>query len=126
MPTPLNAKQLLSLAQTVQTHEGCTTCAPLICPGWESVPSVFNSDSLKLVGTLRQDGAEETWDEFHPKGTQIWSADAPIAINFHPYNKCNIYQCKNCTRLFLRYTEYGGYYVDERIRELRAELIVTE
>jgi hypothetical protein len=29
-----------------------------------------------------------------------------------------------CGRPFLRYTEYGGYYVEERIRELRAALVV--
>lgn len=29
-----------------------------------------------------------------------------------------------CERPFLRYTEYGGYYVDERIREVNPELIV--
>lgn len=126
MSAPLKPSQLLTLAQTVKTNEGCASCAPLSCPGWESLPSVFNPASLELVGTLRQDDSEESWDEFHPKGTQIWSSDAPIAVKFHPYNKCNIYQCKHCTRLFLRYTEYGGYYVDERIRELRANLIVNE
>lgn len=125
MSTPLNAAQLLELAKTNQSGQTCTSCASLICLGWESLPSVFNPDSLELVGTLRDETAEETWDEFHPQGTQIWSENAPIAPRFHPYNKCNIYRCKHCTRLFLRYTEYGGYYVDERIRELKANLIAA-
>jgi hypothetical protein len=28
-----------------------------------------------------------------------------------------------CGRPFLRYTEYGGYYVEERIRELDAQRV---
>jgi len=123
MPDLLNSAQLLALAKTINSKHPCPSCAPLVCPGWESLPSVFNPNSLKLIGTLRVEGTDDTWDEFHPKGTQIWSADAPIAVGFHPYNKCQIYQCADCTRLFLRYTEYGGYYVDERIRELNPDLI---
>jgi hypothetical protein len=29
-----------------------------------------------------------------------------------------------CARPLLRYTEYGGYYVEERIRDLDARLLV--
>jgi hypothetical protein len=36
-----------------------------------------------------------------------------------------VWQCVQCGRAFLRYTEFGGYYVEERIRELRAQLIVA-
>ena len=32
--------------------------------------------------------------------------------------------CGACARPFLRYTEYGGYYTEERIRELDARLVV--
>jgi hypothetical protein len=35
-----------------------------------------------------------------------------------PYNRCDVWACVQCTRPFLRYTEHGGYYSDERIREL--------
>jgi hypothetical protein len=35
-----------------------------------------------------------------------------------------VWQCVGCARTFLRYTEYGGYYQEERIRELRAQNIV--
>jgi hypothetical protein len=34
-----------------------------------------------------------------------------------------VWQCAACGRPFLRYTEYGGYYVEERIRPLQAALI---
>ena len=80
---------------------------------------------LRLVGTLRQPGVEEpTLEEYHPQGTRGWSPDAPIAPAFFPYNRCDAWQCVQCGRPFLRYTEYGGYYVEERIRELRAALVV--
>jgi hypothetical protein len=32
--------------------------------------------------------------------------------------------CRACGKLFLRYTEAGGYYVDPRIREMNAALLV--
>jgi hypothetical protein len=63
-------------------------------------------------------------EEYHPTGTNSWSVDAPIAVHHFPYNRCDVWQCVRCGRPFLRYTEYGGYYVEERVRELRAELIV--
>ena len=48
----------------------------------------------------------------------------PIAPAYFPYNRCDVWQCANCGRPFLRYTEYGGYYVEERVRELHAALVV--
>jgi hypothetical protein len=76
-----------------------------------------------MVGTLNTQKEEESWDEYHPKGTQIWSVNAPIAPKYHPYNKCDIYECKTCRSQYLGYTEFGGYYVDQRIRELNPDLI---
>jgi len=57
-------------------------------------------------------------------GTQLWSEEAPIAIQHHPYNRSDVLECNDCKRTFLHYTEYGGYYLDERIRELKLNLIV--
>jgi hypothetical protein len=34
-----------------------------------------------------------------------------------------VWVCRACARPFLRYTEYGGYYEDQRIRELGAGLL---
>jgi hypothetical protein len=61
--------------------------------------------------------------EHHPGGTNSWSVDAPIAPAFFPYNRCDIWQCVACGRAFLRYTEFGGYYEDERIRALNLALV---
>lgn len=102
----------------------CPCCAPLVCPGWESMPSSLDPDALRVVGTLidtRND--DPTLAEYHPNGTHQWSPDAPIAPDFYPYNRCNVWVCTRCARPFLRYTEYGGYYEDERVRALNAGLL---
>lgn len=107
------------------TRPPCKVCMLLACAGWESFPSLFNESELIKTGSLLQAGDEEPMlDEFHPDGTYYWSNDAPIALDFHPYNRCELWQCRHCKHPFLRYTEYGGYYEDGRIRDLNPELLV--
>jgi len=88
------------------------------------VPGYFDLSKLKPLGTLRVEGAEECLDEHHPNGTNLWSADAPISVQHHPYNRSDVCECSHCHRTFLHYTEYGGYYLDKRIRELNKKFIV--
>lgn len=121
----LNTNQLLEIARSVATNAKCGKCLPLSCKGWESVPSGFDSELLTPIGTLRIEGAQESWDEHHPDGTNQWSSDAPISPKHYPYNRSGVFECKSCKRKFLRYTEYGGYYLDERIRELNPDLITS-
>ena len=103
----------------------CKVCASLHSRGWESLSATFDAKQLRTVATMRQPGVEDpTLEEHHPAGTNNWSADAPIAVGFFPYNRCDVWQCVCCGRHFLRYTEYGGYYVEERCRPLDARLIV--
>ena len=124
VPT-LSAEALLQVAQRCHATEPCSQCAALACPGWESMPGGFAREALQRVGTLRRVADEEpTLDEHHPSGTRTGSADAPIAPAFFPYNRCEVWQCCTCRRAFLRYTEYGGYYEDERVRALNADLVV--
>jgi hypothetical protein len=105
----------------------CPACAALVCPGWEALPATFDDKRLRVAGTLRDPAVDEpTLEELHPAGTRSWSPDAPIAPAFFPYNRCEVWQCAVCARPFLRYTEYGGYYVEQRIRELDARLLVDE
>jgi hypothetical protein len=47
----------------------------------------------------------------------------PIALGFHRYNRCELWQCRQCAHPFLLYTEYGGYHEDRRIRNLNPALI---
>jgi hypothetical protein len=139
----LSPRQLQDLARTgpssapaIHDDSACATapcerCAPLHCPGWESLPAGFDEASLRVLGTLREPQADPdhlvdpTWAEHHPQGTRIDSARAPIAPAFHPYNRCDLHACVGCGRLFLRYTEGGGYYVDPRIRAFDAGLLVV-
>ena len=119
-----SANQLTDLGREAASAPACAQCGALICPGWESMPGSFERGRLKRIGTLRREGQEDpTLREHHPLGTHAWSADAPIAPAYFPYNRCDVWQCKSCPRAYLRYTEYGGYYEDERIRALDPALV---
>jgi hypothetical protein len=124
-PPLLGADGLVRLGRQARAQQRCEVCASLVCPGWEALSGAFERSKLRCVGTLRQPGDEDpTLLEFHPAGSNAWSPDAPIAPAFFPYNRCEAWQCVACARPFLRYTEYGGYYVEERIRELDPALVV--
>ena len=121
----LLAADLVHLAEAARASAPCDACRALVCPGWEAMPAGLDRDVLERVGTLRDPLIDEpTVAEYHPAGTHAWSADAPIAPQWFPYNRCDAWRCTRCARAFLRYTEYGGYYVEERVRELQAALIV--
>lgn len=124
-PRRLHAADLIALARSADTARPCPACGPLQRPGWESMPSSFDRDALVRTGTLRDDTIDEpTLEEYHPRGTHHWSPDAPIAPAHYPYNRCDVWQCTACRRAYLRYTEYGGYYEDERVRFIDPELVV--
>ncbi|WP_248295219.1 hypothetical protein [Paraburkholderia sp. UYCP14C] len=72
---------------------------------------------------LRADARTCTFSEYLPNKATYWSGDAPIAPRYFPYNRCGVWQCSTCGRLYLRYVEGGGYFVDRRIRALNADLI---
>ncbi|HZY18739.1 MAG TPA: hypothetical protein VFE82_09665 [Ramlibacter sp.] len=125
MSTPLlGADDLRRLGAERAAGGRCPCCGGLVCPGWETLPGGFDSGVLRLVGTLRDPQVDEpTLAEHHPGGTRTWSADAPIAPAFHPYNRSDVLQCMACRRAFLRWTEYGGYYREDRIREIDPRLV---
>ncbi len=89
------------------------------CEGWESVSAPLGEPVLQLLGTLRDpDVAEPTFEERHQGGSRYASPHAPIAPDYFPYNRCEVWACRACGRGFLQYTEFGGYYVDHRLRQL--------
>jgi len=123
---PLNSTQLKALAK--QSLNQCS-CALKICKGWESVSNDrWPSKQLKLEGTLRRELAqgetELSFEEFHQNGTRYDSPEAPIALNYFPYNRADVFGCQQCGCAVLKYTEYGGYYVDQRVRLLDAALVI--
>jgi hypothetical protein len=78
---------------------------------------------LQALGTLRPpDDDEPTLDEV--PGSSFWSARAPISPDHFPYNRCTVWACTGCGRGFLQYTEFGGYYIDHRLREIDPTLVV--
>jgi hypothetical protein len=123
----LTTSDLVLTARIGASAAPCESCRSLVCPGWEALPGSFDRGRLECVGSLRDPDVDSpTVAEFHPGGTHAWSADAPIAPAWFPYNRCDVWRCKSCARAFLRYTEFGGYYTEERIRELDANLIRDE
>ena len=124
-PPLLSADDLRRLGAERRAGGRCPACGGLHCPGWEALPGGFDVGVLRQVGTLRDPDVDEpTVEEHHPGGTDLWSARAPIAPRFHPYNKSDVWTCATCGRAFLRWTEYGGYYREDRIRELDPALVV--
>jgi hypothetical protein len=122
----LTSQDLRRIAgERTDSGERCPACGGLHCPGWEAIPGGFDAGVLRQVGTLRDpDVYEPTVEEYHPAGTRTWDANAPIAPAFHPYNKSDVLQCTHCRRAFLRWTEYGGYYREDRIREIDPALVL--
>ncbi len=127
MPPPapplLNEDALRTLARAAALQPRCPACRPVSQPGWEALSAVSDVSAWRCVGTLR-DGDEEDLEEYHPAGTGYWSPDAPIALGWFPSNRSTVWVCSTCAGAFLRYTEYGGYYQEERVRPLAEALIV--
>ena len=115
-----------SLKMVLQaTSSKACTCAVGICAAWDSVPDErWPKEQMTNIGTLRDPEIyEPTFEQHHPDGTNYDSPDAPISALHFPYNRCDAFSCKACERTLLKYTEYGGYYVDHRVRWARTELI---
>lgn len=121
----LGLSALRALAAEQRADPACP-CTALRCPGWESLSTGADVSFLRRVGRLAEVDPynEATVEEYHPAGTRYASPDAPVALGHFPYNRCEAWQCVHCARAFLRYTEYGGYYVDHRIRVLDPVLLV--
>jgi hypothetical protein len=107
-------------------HKPCQ-CSLQHCAGWESVnDTAWPAGHMQQVATLRDPEVyEPTFEEHHTDGTRYESAHAPVALKFFPYNRCDVHACGTCQQHVLRYTEFGGYYVDHRASRLDAALIVV-
>ena len=109
-----------ALQQLVNRPHTPCQCVLQRCAGWESVSDTeWPAEQLTPVATLRDPEVyEPTFEEHHPNGTRYASADAPVVLKFFPYNRCDVFACSQCQQHVLRYTEFGGYYVDHRARRL--------
>jgi hypothetical protein len=119
----MTSDALRALLPPAATPAGCA-CAHFRAQGWESVSQPVGEPLLVRLGTLRSgDDSEPTVQEW--PGSHLWSPDAPIAPAYFPYNRCDVWACRACGRGFLQYTEYGGYYVDHRLRQVDPALVVA-
>ncbi|MFN4349577.1 MAG: hypothetical protein ACK4F6_02080 [Hylemonella sp.] len=101
-------------------------CGLGIYTGWTSLTEErWPAALMTQLATLRDPEVyEPTFEEYHPAGTRYDDPNAPVALAWFPYNRCDVWRCQACQRLVLRYTEFGGYYVDHRVRVLNTSLIV--
>ncbi|WP_077000777.1 hypothetical protein [Variovorax sp. KK3] len=122
----IDAAQLRELAsRKLEAQAATCRCRVLQTPAWESITLERWPEGVDPVGTLRAPDIDEpTFEEFHPDGTRYDSPDAPIAVAWFPFNRSDVHVCGACRTVFLRYTEYGGYYVDHRVRMVDPALVV--
>jgi hypothetical protein len=76
-------------------------------------------DKMELVGKLDfQNGSGKEYE------TEInyWSFDYPIALNFFPNSKCEIYKINE--DYFMVYRDFGGHAPEKRCRYINKDLIV--
>jgi hypothetical protein len=124
-PDFLDATTLIDHARRAEAKApGPCACTNTPLDGWQSQPLSLDETQLREIGKLSpENDPEPTFSEYLPGKTNYWSADAPIAPRYFPYNRCGVWECSVCGRLYLRYTEGGGYFVDRRIRAVSANLI---
>lgn len=126
----LDAGVLKGLAEAAGHAAGAAACRCGLheAVSWESLTEDrWPAALMQAVGTLRdRDIHEPTFEEFHPGGTRYDSRDAPIAVKCFPFNRCDVFRCTACARLVLRYTEFGGYYVDHRVRVVDPALVLVD
>lgn len=121
----LTFDDLMRLAERSAAVTRACACAIASYRAWTRIPPDFPQAQMQTVGTLLDDPySEPTYAEFHPRGTDYWSPDAPIAARFFPSNRCTVQRCTVCGRCCLSYVEAGGYYVEPRLRALDPALLV--
>ncbi|MFT4437228.1 hypothetical protein [Caballeronia sp. 15715] len=125
MPNYLDASALVKIALHAESlAAGPCNCTRTPLDGWNSQPVSLDEERLEEIGTLIvDDDLEPSYQEHLPGNIDYWSPEAPIAPRFFPYNRCTVWQCTQCSRVYLRYTEGGGYFVDRRIRAVNSALI---
>ena len=121
----LTFDELMQLATASAAVTQDCDCAIDTCAEWTRIPASFPEQQMRVLGTLVEDPyIEASYLEYHPAGTNNWSAEAPIAWRHYPYNRCSVLQCGVCGRCCLKYVEAGGYYVEPRMRALDPRLLV--
>ncbi|MYM75895.1 hypothetical protein GTP56_27390 [Duganella sp. FT134W] len=117
-----NLKRMAEQSAAVTQPCNCNDAQAL---AWQQIPLTLELDQFEEVGSLVENAYDEpTFKEYHPAGTRLQSDDAPIAPRYYPANLSHVLRCVKCQRLYLRYTEAGGYFTELRLRALRPQLLV--
>jgi hypothetical protein len=125
LPDQIDLPVLRDLAVRSAAVTAACSCQKSALAGWTSMPLSLPDAQLRVLGTLATKDPEEAgYEEYLPNGVRYASEDAPIAPAYFPYNRSTVSECLSCGRCYLRYTEGGGYFVDNRIRLLDPSLIV--
>ena len=114
------------LRTLAQNPSQACTCALKNCMGWSSITEAqWPQAQLPAVASLREpDVTEPTFEEHHPQGTRYGDPQAPVSLAHFPTNRCLLHACRLCGQHVMRYTEFGGYYIDHRARRLDPSVIV--
>ena len=122
-PTALRA--VLEDAGCAVRDQTACSCPLKSHDGWASVTEAhWPREQMAALGSLRDaEATEPSYAEWHPRGSRYDSADAPVAVGWFPYNRCELHRCGRCGVAVMRYTEFGGYYVDHRARRVDAGLV---
>ena len=109
-----------------QNPSQACACALKHCQGWSSITETqWPQAQLPAVASLRDpDVTEPTFEEHHPHGSRYGDPHAPVSLAHFPTNRCTLHACRLCGQHVLRYTEFGGYYIDHRARRLDPAVIV--
>jgi hypothetical protein len=102
------------------------SCSLARCAGWDAVTeSAWPKSQLTPLATLRDSLVDEpTFEEYQPSGVRVDDPRAQISVEHFPYNRCDVYACNLCKQGVMRYTEYGGYYIDHRARRVHSDQVI--
>jgi hypothetical protein len=117
-PSLISGQTLLTLCESLEASD--CHCPLAQHAGWKNIEEHrWPSEHMKRVGTLRDTHhIDPTFNELHPNNTRYESENAPVAVNFYPYNRSDVYHCTDCQQVVLKYVETGGYYVETRARRI--------
>jgi hypothetical protein len=118
-------RQALAQAGCRARADAPCRCTLAACDGWSSITEArWPAAQMQPLATLRDaELTEPGFAEWHPERTRYDSPDAPVAVGWFPYNRCDLHRCSDCGAAVMRYTEFGGYYVDHRARRVDAGLV---
>ncbi|WP_343690401.1 hypothetical protein [Chitinophaga sp.] len=81
-----------------------------------------DQEQLVLIGEI---DIEDGTDVYEVYKDQYWQPDAPIALQYYPFNGCSIYRYQQNGGLYFVYTELGGHAPEIRCRWIQRHLIVN-